>query len=146
MDFEIVQESPKKNRNKSKKTISFIKFGITFITSFMILFGMGIITKLLFLEKYYEGLTSQGIYEITTLSLLIYIGTLIILNLFIYELNDKLNNHPVIIGLTLATIISLPTLVNSIEFLIPFQISFGLIINNYLSIILASYVFFKMNE
>lgn len=147
MEVEIVRDEMNKvRRHKSRKSGNYIKTGITFITSFLILFALGVITRLLILQKYYASLTKLGFYEVNTLSLLIYLGAVIILTILIYEMTEKLDNHPISIGLLLATVFSLPTLINAVYYTIPFQISYTIIVSNYISLMLASYVFAKMNE
>lgn len=136
----------KRKKRKFKMQRNYVKVGITFVTTFLILFALGIITRLLILEKYFVGLTESGFYQVNTLSLLIYLGAVIVITILIYELNEKLDNHAVSVGLFLATIFSLPTLIEGVHYAIPFQITYTIIVSNYVSLMLASYVLAKMSE
>ncbi|MBW2998788.1 hypothetical protein KY321_04570 [Candidatus Woesearchaeota archaeon] len=146
MSMEIYGKPDEKKKPKLKSSNNYTKNIVAFITSLLTLFAIGIITKLVILNNHFRALEEQGFYEFSSISILIYLGSLLVLNIFIYELNVKLDNHPVMVGIVLATIFSLPGIISSINYVIPLQITIVTIASNYISIILASYIFENMWE
>ncbi|MBW3020808.1 hypothetical protein KY334_05910 [Candidatus Woesearchaeota archaeon] len=148
MTMEIYGKPDEKKKPKIKgSNNNYSKNAVAFITSLLTLFAIGIITKLVILNNHFSALQEQGfIQEYSSASILIYLASLFVLNIFIYELNVKLSNHPAVVGIALATIFSLPGIISSITYIIPLQITIVTVISNFVSIILASYIFEMMWE
>jgi len=108
---------------------------------FIILLGAGMITNLIILRNAYSGL---DFLRISAFAPVMYVFALAFLSFLIFELNRKIPNSSVAIGLVLAFVISLPYLLFQFSFAVPASITVWNVVNNFFSIILASYVFYML--
>ncbi len=133
-----------KGKNKFNKNKFYFKRITTFISSLLILFGAGIITKMILLQSHYSTLQESGFINNNQYTNLAFLGTLFILNILIYELNTKLRNESIAIGFVLAITFSLTQITNHMQFQMPIQIMIFTTISNLISIPLASYIFSRL--
>ena len=120
------------------------KKALAVITSFLILAGTGIIVNVLILGNQWELLKDAGIFAPNPAEPQIYFIVIAALVFFIVELNRKIANSSVAIGLVLSIVFSLPTLLDAYYYPIGIMIPLVTIIGNLFSITLASYVFDMM--
>ena len=126
-----------KDRIKAKTTRQ-LKRTIAFLTAFIIVAGSSALIKYLIVDKYISGMT---FIVQTPLAKPVFFLAMAMVVFLIFELNKRIQNSSVAIGLVIATIMSLPELVNGFYYAIPLPVTICTIAGYFISIPIASYVF-----
>lgn len=128
------------------KPAKLVKRSVSLITTFLVLAGCGFITNKFILQPEWVVLAESGFLTPSVIAMPIYLLILAMLTFLIYELNRKISDSSIAIGVLLATVMSLPELFFVSFYAIPVQVTIWTIINNYVALTLASYVYGILKE
>ena len=116
----------------------------TILGTFLILAGSGFIVRAFILKPYFDELGAKGFLSNSPMFYPVYFIVLAGITFFIYELNKRIPHNAAAIGILIATIFSLPELINFTFYNIPAYVSIFTIIANFIAIPIAAYVFYTL--